>query len=180
MEEITGRKLSREFKETHGIGAHDSRRDEPSDSSEMDNTLMASVMSEITEREGGSASVGSNAWGNPPSQIFIEPEYEDAHINVAASLSTVTNGVAASTPSTENELRAQNEELRKLVLDLQSILPSAETASKPYTQIVSGNAQVAPAEKAPQTDIQYITAIISQTVLTALSSQFGGGRGRIQ
>ena len=40
LEDITGRKLSWEFKETHGIGEHDSRRDEPSDSSEMDNTLM--------------------------------------------------------------------------------------------------------------------------------------------
>ena len=79
LEDITGRKLSWEFKETHGIGEHDSRRDEPSDSSEMDNTLMASVMSGITEREGGSASVRSNAWGNPPSQICIEPEYQNAH-----------------------------------------------------------------------------------------------------
>jgi hypothetical protein len=33
LEEITGRKLSRDFKETHGIGENDSRRDEPSDSS---------------------------------------------------------------------------------------------------------------------------------------------------
>ena len=94
---------------------------------------------------------------------------------MAASLSTVTNAAAARTPSTENELRAQNEELRKLVLDLKSRLPSVENASKPYSQIVSGNAQEAPAEKAHQTDIQYITDIILQTVLTALSSQFGGG-----
>jgi hypothetical protein len=150
LEEITGRKLSRDFKETHGIGENDSRRDEPSDSSEMDNTLMQSVMSGITEREGVSASAGSNVWGNPPSQIFIEPEYQNAHINVTASLSTVTNAAAVSTPSTENELRAQHEELRKLVLDLQSRLPSAENVSKPYTQIVSGNAQEAPAEKAPR------------------------------
>ena len=102
LEEITGRKLSREFKETHGIGENDSRRDEPSDSSEMDNTLMQSVMSGITEREGGSDSVGSNVWGNPTSQIFIEPEYQNAHINVNASLLTVTNEAVASTPSTEN------------------------------------------------------------------------------
>ena len=100
LEEITGRKLSRDFKETHGIGENYSRRDEPSDSSEMDNTLMQSVMSRITEREGGSASIGSNVWGNPPNQIFIEPEYQNAHINVTASLSTVTNAAAASTPST--------------------------------------------------------------------------------
>ena len=100
LEEITGRKLSKEFKETHGIGEHDSRRDEPSDSSEMDNTLMASVMSGITEREGWSASVGSNAWGNPPSQIFIEPEYQNVRINVTTSLSTVTDAAAAITPST--------------------------------------------------------------------------------
>jgi hypothetical protein len=143
----------------------------------MDNTLMASVMSGITEREGGIASVGSNAWGNPPSQIFIEPEYQNAHLNVNTSVSTVTNAAAASTPSTEHELRAQNEELRKMVLELQSKLPSVEKASKPYTQIVSGQAQAAPAEQVSQTDIQYITSIISHTVITALSSQFGGGEG---
>ena len=95
-------------------------------------------------------------------------------------MSTVTNAAAASTPSTENELRAQNEELRKMVQELQSRLPSVEKASKPYTQIVSGHAQVTPTEQAPQTDIQYITAIISQTVLTALSAKFGGGEGRNQ
>ena len=87
-------------------------------------------------------------WGNPPSQIFIEPEHQNAHINVTASMSTVTNAAAASTPSTENELRAQNEELRKMVQELQSSLPSVVKVSTPCTQIVSGQAQVAPAEQA--------------------------------
>ena len=89
---------------------------------------MQSLMSGITERGGVSASVGSNIWVNPPSQIFIDPEYQNAHINVTASLSTVTNIAAASTPSTENELRAQNEEWRKLVLYLQSRLTLVENA----------------------------------------------------
>jgi hypothetical protein len=109
LEMITGMKVSRDFKETSGIGENDSRRDAPSDSSEMDNTLMISVMSGINEREGASAIVERNVWGNPPTQIFIEPEYQNAHINVTASMSTVTNAAAASAPITNNDLRAQNE-----------------------------------------------------------------------
>ena len=73
------------------------------------------------------------------------------------STGTGPNAAAVSAPNTDNKLWAQNEELHKLVQELQSRLPPAPAVvSLPYTQLLllAGNgAQVAPEQKTYQTNI---------------------------
>ena len=168
---------------------NDSRWDAPSDSSEIDNTLMNSLTSGITVRETRGSYIGNlSTWGNPndptpQTNISIDPHYPNEHINLGASMSTITGSNTANnnvntTPSNVNDLQAQNEALRRQILELQSqISPQPpDAASQPYTQITASKIpQGGSNQTVTHIDIQLIMKLVSQSVIAAITAQFANG-----